>query len=191
MREVRTLWFREWPWWEVPLFTLPFVGDVSFRRLTYMVGFAVVGWFAGNYAVPGYGGFAGAAAGLVAGFLLGAPYRLLPPEALLLHIMSSPPATSGKTRERKVRQAPVTVSLSDVEEPVKVFGTVRDARGRPIANAEVTLFVDGRPEARVSTDWDGRFVFYTQLSPGQHEVVVKHGDVEVLRSLVRVEVRSG
>lgn len=55
MREVRTLWFREWLSWEVPLFTLPFVGDVSLRRLTYMVGFAVVGWFAGNYAVLGYG----------------------------------------------------------------------------------------------------------------------------------------
>ncbi len=191
MREVRTLWFREWPWWEVPFFTLPFVGDVSFRRLAYMLAFAVLGWFAGSYVVQGYGGVGGAAAGLVAGFLLGAPYRLLPPEAMLLHVLSSPPAAPKRTKEGKARQAPVTVSVSDVEEPVKVFGTVRDARGRPVANAEVTLFVDGRPEARVSTDWDGRFVFYTQLSPGVHEVVVKHGDVPVLRSVVRVEVRRG
>ena len=190
MREVRTLWFRPLSWWEIPFFTIPFVGDVPFRRLAYIVLFGVAGWFMGAYVSGVYGGLAGASAGFFVGFLLGSPNDFLPPELVLLHVFSSPSSIREGTEHRVVEPAPVTVSVPGVGEPVKVFGFVRDAEGRALANAEVLLLVDGRPEAKALTDWDGGFVFYSQLTPGEHEVVVRHGDAEVLKSLVRVEVRG-
>ena len=74
------------------------------------------------------------------------------------------PATRASRREEfslaSCQIAEVTLTLPQSELPLAVAGGVRDAEGKPLSWLWVTICVDGREEARLALDRDGRFEYH-------------------------------
>jgi len=191
MREVDTLWFRDVPWFEYPLLTLPFIGDVSIRRLVYMILFGVGGFTLSSWLfIDRTYSIAALAVGVSLGFLLSKPPKAFYPERVLLMVL---------TRPRRIKRAPIKPVIERVEvekainvrlsreEPLKVYGVLRDHNGNPIPNARVELVVDDVTVGEAVTDDYGRYTLYTKVPEGHHIISVRYQGVEVLKQKVLVK----
>ncbi|HTF87344.1 MAG TPA: carboxypeptidase-like regulatory domain-containing protein [Planctomycetota bacterium] len=76
------------------------------------------------------------------------------------------PSTHSSTREEfsiaSCQMADVRLTLPGSELPLAVAGSVRDAEGKPITWLWVSICVDGREEARLQPDREGRFEYHRE-----------------------------
>ena len=195
-RVVRTLSFREKPWWDTPLVTLPFLGDVEPRRLLYMVVGALAGYLLSSMLGDGIAfNASGLAIGAFTGYIACRQCKAVCPEKQLLYLITRAyrPRSTLKRRElrRVARIETAYITVSEPMEPIKIHGILLDPyTGTPMSSAQLVLIVDGREVARTLSDSQGRYAFYVTLKPGTHEITVKAGDVVALRKKVVVELRE-
>ena len=191
MREIDSLWFRDTPWFEYPLLTLPFIGDVSVRRLAYMALFGMVGFILSSWLINDrVYSIAALALGVSLGFLLSKPPKAFYPERVFLTALTRPRRIrrtfTKPVIERVEVEKVINVRLSR-EEPLKVYGVLRDHNGNPIPNARVELVVDDVTVGETVTDDYGRYTLYTKVPEGHHIISVRYQGVEVLKQKVLVK----
>ena len=187
VREVETLWFRDTPWYEYPLLTLPLIGDVSLRRVFYMFIFSVPLYMV--FSFIGYG-FMGLVIGLIIGFILSRPPKSVHLELILITALTKPRIHTPSRKVKVEKQAKPVKVKTFKDEPLKVYGVLRAPDGSPIQGAKLKLLIDGKPIAEGLTDERGRYVFYVKIPEGLHVVSVLYDNLEVLRRSIIVEYRE-
>ncbi len=183
---------------DTPLITLPFVGDVPPRKLLYGFGMSILSYLVSVHVlgISGTGLIASLIAGFVAGYLVAREPRAVSWERQLYYLVTGSyrprVPKAAKYRLGKVREGEeeVSIALSEVTEPVKVYGIVIDPYTGMPTSTELRLFINGREVSKTYSDTNGRYVFYIHLRPGTHIVEVKAGDVVVMRKKVIVSLRS-
>ncbi len=203
-REVRVLAVEDKPWWMQPLFSFPFIGDLSVRQLLILMLFIVPVVVLSITA--GLGFMETFAFSLIMLFIgLGIakkPVKSVLPEKQLLVFLTGryKPRALARSAEtvaerRHVAGVPETVEVvardSTRIPTVKIVGVLRDPLGNPLANQELEVHVNGRLHTRVRTGSSGEYaVYYTPDGPGLYEVEIRLGGRTILRKRVRVGVRG-
>ncbi len=203
-REVRVLAVEDKPWWMQPLFSFPFIGDLSVRQLLIVMLFIVPVVVLSITA--GLGFMETFAFSLIMLFIgLGIakkPVKSVLPEKQLLVFLTGryKPRALARSAEtvaerRHVAGVPETVEVvardSTLIPTVKIVGVLRDPLGNPLVNQELEVHVNGRLHTRVRTGSSGEYaVYYTPDGPGLYEVEIRLGGRTILRKRVRVGVRG-
>ncbi len=203
-REVRVLAIEDRPWWMQPLFSFPFIGDLSVRQLLIVMLFIMPVIVPG--VIMGLGFLESLALLLVMLFaglgIAKKPVKSVLPEKQLLVFITGRYRprirVSGiKTvaEKRSIAEVPETVEViardSSRIPTVKIVGVLRDPLGNPLVNQELEVHVNGRPYTRVKTGSSGEYtVYYTPEGPGLFEVEIRLGGRTILRKKVRVGIRS-
>jgi len=196
VREVKTLWFREKSALDDPLITLPFVGDVSPRKLIVGAAGALIGYLATSF-VGGVTQLLAIGVGFAVGAAIAKEPRAVDPFKQLLYALTCsykpPVARPSRQREapRRAKSEEVArIVLSELE-PIKIHGVVINPySGNPMAGAELELLVNGKRVSKTVSDSNGRYTFYVRLEPGQHLIEVRLGDITILRKKVVIAVRK-
>lgn len=199
-REVRVLAVEDRSWWMQPLFSFPFIGDLSVRQLLIVMLFIVP---VIALSIIADLGFMESLTFLLVMFFVGLgiakkPVKSVLPEKQLLVFLTRKykPIRSAKVAERRhVAEVPETVEVvardSSRIPTVKIVGVLRDPFGYPLVNQELEVHVNGRLYTRVRTGSSGEYaVYYTPDGPGLYEVEIRLGGRTVLRKRIRVGVRG-
>lgn len=190
------------PWWMQPLFSFPFIGDLSVRQLLVVSAFIIPSLLLTMSS--GLGFAETVIILLVAGFtglgLAKKPVKsVLPEKQLLLFITDRyrPKAVrvSRRVVEKRVPRAPETVEIvardSTRIPTVKIVGVLRDPLGSPLAGQELEVYVNGRLYSRVKTGSSGEYtIYYSPEGPGLYDVEIRLQGRTILRKRVRVGVRG-
>ena len=203
-REVRVLAVEDRPWWLQPLFSFPFIGDLSARQLIIIMLFilpAVISAFALRL------GFLETLTLLFIMLFAGLgvakkPVRSVLPEKQLLILLTGKyrPRIRVKNvkmviEKRHVAEVPETVEvvardLSRIP-TVKIVGVLRDPLGNPVSGKELEIYVNGRLYSRIKTGSSGEYtVYYTPDGPGLYEIEVKLYGKPILKKRVKVGVKT-
>ena len=195
-REVRVIQVRPRSFLDTPLITLPFIGDVPPRKLIY--GFGAVSL---AYLITHVTNLSGTSiivlliTSFLVGFMLAKEPKAVSWEKQLLILITGSyrpkvPKPIKYGLGKVIKEEEVSITLSEVAEPVKIYGVITDPyTGEPLST-ELKLFINGKEVSKTFSDSNGRYVFYTQLRPGTHLVEVKVGDTVVMRKKVIVSLRS-
>ena len=202
-REVRVLAVEDRPWWMQPLFSFPFIGDLSVRQLLVVMVFILPVIIA--CTAVGLGFLETLVSTLVTLFIGLAvakkPVKSVLPEKQLLILISGRYKPQVKTKRikditrRSTAEVPETVEVvardSSKIPTVKVVGVLRDPLGNPVSGEELEVFVNGRLYSRIKTGSSGEYtVYYTPDGPGMYEIEIRlHGRV-ILRKRVKVGVKT-
>ncbi len=202
-REVRVLAVEDRPWWMQPLFSFPFIGDLSVRQLLVVMVFILP--VITVCAILGLGFLETLVSTLVTLFIGLAvakkPVKSVLPEKQLLILISGRYKPQVKTKRikditrRSTAEVPETVEVvardSSKIPTVKVVGVLRDPLGNPVSGEELEVFVNGRLYSRIKTGSSGEYtVYYTPDGPGMYEIEIRlHGRV-ILRKRVKVGVKT-
>lgn len=204
-REVIVLAVDDKPWWMQPLFSFPFIGDLSVRQLLIVFSLIIPALLM-NVALRMR--FLESLAVLVSMLFVGLgvakkPVRSVLPERQLLVFITGryKPRVKplGKTRgpivEKPVSRAPETIEVF-ARDPakiptVKIVGVLRDPLGNPLVNQELEVFVNGRLYSRVKTGASGEYtIYYSPDGPGLYEIEIRVHGKPVLRKRVKEGVRG-
>ncbi len=195
VREVKTLWFREKSILDDPLITLPFLGDVSPRKLFIGTICALIGFVVAT-PLGSLIQLCSAATGFAVGVAVAREPKAVDPFKQVLYALTSSykPKTTKLSREAKPKHAKseeIAKLILEEYEPVRIHGIAVDPyTGNPIAGTELELYIDGRKVSRTVTDSEGRYTFYVRIEPGQHIIEVRLGDLVVMRKKVIIAVRK-
>ncbi len=203
-REVRVLAVEDKPWWMQPLFSFPFIGDLSVRQLLIVMLFILPAVVLGITAGLGFmETFAFSLTMLFIGLgIAKKPVKSVLPEKQILVFLTGryKPQVLARSAEtvaerRHVAGVPETIEVvardSTRIPTVKIVGVLRDPLGNPLVNQELEVHVNGRLHTRVRTGSSGGYtVYYTPDGPGLYEVEIKLGGRTILRKRVRVGVRG-
>jgi len=203
-REVRVLAIEDRPWWMQPLFSFPFIGDLSVHQLIIVILFVLP-----VIALSTFMGFdfirslVSLLIMLFAGLgIAKKPTKSVLPEKQLLILISGKYKPSVKTigirkaaRRRAVTKVPETVEIvardSTRIPTIKIVGVLRDSLGNPIANQELEVYVNSRLYTRAKTGSSGEYtIYYAPEGPGLYEVEIRLHGKTILRKRVKVGVKS-
>ncbi len=205
-REVRVLAVEDRPWWMQPLFSFPFIGDLSARQLIIVAVFVLPATLS---AVALRLGFLRMLSLLFIMIFVGLgvakkPVRSVLPEKQLLILIAGKYRPRVRSYAKELVEKPVEKASLSVPETVdivardpsripsiKIAGVLRDSLGNPLSGAEIEVLVNGRIYTRVRTGSSGEYtVYYAPDGPGLYEIEIRLHGSPILRRRVRVGVRG-
>ena len=193
-REVRVIQVRLKSILDIPLITLPFLGDVPPRKLIYGVALALIA-YALTYTLSTPYIMVAVIIGFSVGYLIAKEPKAVSWEKQLYYLVTGKYRPSLRRtlkyhRVKSIREEVSRIVLTDLTEPVKIYGAVYDEyTGAPLST-ELTLIVDGREASRTVSDPNGRYIFYVHLRPGMHDIEVRAGDQVLIKRKVSVIIMS-
>ena len=203
-REVRVLAVEDKPWWMQPLFSFPFVGDLSARQVLLVIVFIVIAIYASITLKLGFlEGLVLVLTGLFIGLgVAKKPVKAVLPEKQLLIVLTGrhKPRTKPVKMARPINKAkhvgiPETLEVY-ARDPtriptVKIVGVLRDPLGNPLVDEELEVYVNGRLYTRAKTGSSGEYtVYYSPEGPGLYEVEIRLHGKTVLKRRIRMGVRG-
>lgn len=203
---LRTLWFEDIGFARQGMIDTPF-GRVSARQLGGIGFFALLAWIV--FQALGFVGdlvlrLAPAGLILLAGVVIFTwPVKTVPPERMILLALGIGRKRLKKTavKRKAEKKAPasraspaakVSKAQATVGEPFKIVGVLREPRlGKPLANCNFEVFVDGAPQYKGVTDEQGCFeVVYIPQYAGVLNIEVRPEGVVGAEQRVEVTVRG-
>ncbi len=203
-REVRVLAVEDRPWWMQPLFSFPFIGDLSVRQVLLVTVFTVIAVFVSIILELDFlEGLVLVLTGLFIGLgVAKKPVKAVLPEKQLLIILTGrhKPRTKPVKMARPIDKAkhvgiPETLEVyardSTRIPTVKIVGVLRDPLGNPLVDEELEVYVNGRLYTRARTGSSGEYtVYYSPEGPGLYEIEIRLHGKTVLKRRIKVGVRD-